>query len=415
MTLVDNTSIVAFISCVQKDTFMFSRKIIDTFEAFGVESLSFEEIIDMLKNADEMYFNEAESFLSDEQYDSVKRYAETLQPSHPYFAKVGSEVRGSKVKLPFSMGSLTQAYEGDIEKWIKKYNLYSQNLFVTEKLDGVSVLLVYGEGGQFKIAYSRGDGIEGADITRHLMKIKQVPMRVVEKEPMVIRAEAIISKENFAKIQPLVKNRAGQPYKNPRNMMAGVMNAETNPDIIYQYIDIIAYEVVVSGHNFNKRETLYSLHEKNDFKIPQSKLIYGRDVNDGSLTEILNEFRATTSYEIDGVVIEVNDIDLRNKIVPTKDTLNPEYARKFKIADANNYAETEVIEVQWSVSKDGYLKPRLKVNPIKLLGVEINYCTAFNAKFIVENNIGPGAIVGIVRSGDVIPLITKVIKSMPIS
>jgi NAD-dependent DNA ligase len=95
---------------------------------------------------------------------------------------------------------------------------------------------------------------------------------------------------------------------------------------------------------------------------------------------------------------------------PTRDTLNPSYAIKYKVADASNLAVATVKEVEWNVSKHGYLKPRVCIHPIELVGVTIKHATGFNAKFIFANKIGPGAKVEITRSGDVIPFIQKVVK-----
>ena len=106
------------------------------------------------------------------------------------------------------------------------------------------------------------------------------------------------------------------------------------------------------------------------------------DLNDADLTKYLNKRRKGNDYAIDGLVIEVDDAKKRAKINPTRDSLNPEYARKFKVADASNLAVAKVIEVQWNISKDGYLKPRVKIEPTELVGVTVQHATGFNAKFI---------------------------------
>ena len=372
------------------------------------DDVSLGQIIEILQTADDLYTNEGESFLTDEQYDALKQYAQRMAPAHVYFTGVGSSVRGGKVKLPYPMGSLTQAYQGDMQKWIQKHQLDEQQIVITEKLDGISVQLVYGERGRFQIAFSRGDGFEGADVSRHISKIEGVPVRVASREPMVIRAEVIITKENFKKIQPLIKSRSGQPYKNPRNCIAGIMNASENLELVYDYIDVVAYEII--GGVSNKQVTLQSLYEDNQFIIPNHIVVTGKDISDDFLTSTLNRFRNESNYEIDGIVVEVDNLALRKKINPSKETLNPEYARKYKVADAANLATATVKGVEWATSKDGYLKPTVIVEPITLVGVTIQRATGFNAKFIVDNKIGPGAQVKITRSGDVVPYILEVTK-----
>lgn len=378
--------------------------ILGSFEDYPIEVL-----VEALRSADDLYANEGESFFTDEQYDTLKQYVTASDPSNVYLTGVGSSIRGGKIKLPYKMGSLTQAYEGDMQKWVEKHNLKKEELVVTEKLDGVSVLIVYGEGGKFQIAYSRGDGLEGADVSRHISKIESVPTRVASREPMVIRAEVIISKKNFKKVQPLVKSRSGKQYKNARNMMAGVMNASENSEVVYDYIDVVAYEII-SPAGMDKSKQLRILYEDNQFVIPRYVDLKGQQLTDDNLTQWLTEFRDESSYEIDGVVVEVDLANLRKKINPSKDTLNPEYARKYKVADASNLAIATVVDVEWNISKDGYLKPRVKITPVELVGVTVQHATGFNAKFIKENKIGPGAQIKITRSGDVIPFILEVVK-----
>lgn len=375
----------------------------------SVEDFKWEEILEVLQTADDLYTNDGESFITDTQYDTLKQYAHGLNPGHVYFTGVGSSVRGGKIKLPHKMGSLTQAYEGDIVKWVEKYNLQKQPCVITEKLDGVSVLIVYGEGGRLQIAYSRGDGVEGADVTRHISKIEGVPIRVAEREPIAIRAEVIISKKNFEKVRALVKSRSGRPYKNARNMIAGIMNAESNPDIVYDYIDVVAYEVINGKHD--KEQTLDLLHQDNQFVVPRYIVLSGEDLTDDNLPQVLNTFRNESEYEIDGIVIEVDNANLRKKINPTKDTLNPEYARKYKIADASNYAEPTIVDIELNVSKDGYVKPVLVFTPVELVGVTISRCTGFNMKFIRDNEIQPGTKIRLIRSGDTIPFCQGIASS----
>lgn len=370
---------------------------------------SIDDIIATLQVADDLYFNSEDTIFSDADYDAVKQYAYENAPNHSYFIGVGSEVRGSKVKLPYPMGSLTQAYLGDIEHWVVKHNLTNDDIIATEKLDGVSVLIVYDSTGKLQIAYSRGDGTNGADITRHISKIAAVPQQLPTRAAMVVRAEAIISKDNFPKIQSQVKTRGGQQYKNARNMMAGLMNSSTNDPIVYQFIDIVAYEIL-SPTDGDKTSQLTTLDAVCGFNVPEYQLLKGAGLNDHSLSALVQSMRENSAYEIDGIVLEVCDAERRKTINPTKDTLNPEYARKYKVADESNNAIATVIEVQWNISKDGYLKPRVKIEPIELVGVTVQHATGFNGKFIVENGIGPGAKIRITRSGDVIPFIVETIQ-----
>jgi len=379
------------------------------FNISAIESYTTEELISFLEKADSQYFNDEESFLEDNEYDAIKQYAHTLDPTNAYFGRIGSTVRGGKVDLPSRMGSLDQVYSGDTKKWIKKYGLENDNFVISDKLDGNSVLLVYGRNGKFQSAYTRGDGFQGADITRHALKMPSIP-KVIEAtgETVMIRAENIISPANFKIVNTGRWSRGGRVYKNPRNMVAGQMNASEVDQMILNMIDCIAYEVI--GAPMSKCSQFEFLQD-NGFKTAVFDIYPATSMDDLNLAEILGARRRDTKYEIDGIVIDVDSLKTRQRIA-TED-LNPTYSVKFKIADANNTAVTEVTNVDWNLSKNGYWKPRVQFKAVQLVGVTIQNASGFNAKFIKDNNIGPGAKIRITRSGDVIPFIQEVVSPAP--
>jgi NAD-dependent DNA ligase len=386
----------------------------------SVHQLPVENIIKLLQLADQDYFNindEAStgpSPLSDAEYDALKQLAQRMAPSDEYFTGVGSKVRGAAVKLPYQMGSLDQIYAGDYDVWVARHRINTAMVAVSDKLDGNSAMLVYNAKGKLQIAFSRGDGVEGADNTRHMTLIPNVPSKV--KLPadwegnLVVRAEVIIPIATFEKIRGVVMSRSGKPYKNPRNMVAGVMNASTNNPIVYQHIHVVAYEII--GSDLGKEEQ-FALLGKLGFETARHTMHSADMLSEDLLTRMLTLNRRTSAYEIDGLVIDVDAADLRKEINPTKDTLNPAYAVKFKVADASNRATPKVTGVTWAISKDGYLKPTIQIEPTDLVGVTIQNCTGFNAKFIKENGIGPGARIVLVRSGDVIPFCQSVVSPAP--
>lgn len=346
--------------------------------------------------------------ITDEQYDALFQYVSVTDPGNNYFYGVGSEVRGGKVKLPYTMGSLTQAYSGgDLTKWITDNKLENEKVAVTEKLDGISALIVYGQNGKMQIAYSRGDGVEGADITRHVSKIRQVPKQV--NGAMDVRAEILFSKKTWESIKTKIKRSGGAFYKNARNATAGLMNASESDPIAYDNLSVVAYEIL--GQDLDKSEQLNKL-AANGFSVPDTDIVNGLYVTDTKMTNLLNRMRTNSRFEIDGIVIDINDSADRAFLLRNKDSssLNPDFARKYKVADASNMAIATVIEVQWNISKNGYLKPRVKIQPVELVGVTVQHATGFNAKFIKENGIGPGAKIQITRSGDVIPFIVGVVS-----
>jgi len=276
-----------------------------------------DELVTVLTFADDQYHNRAstgELSLSDQQYDSLRRYVEMTAPDHAYFASgaVGSEVRGGKVKLPFPMGSLNQIYEGEIVGWVAQRGLQSASFITTDKLDGASGLTMW-KRGELQIAYSRGDGVEGADITRHIKRFHFIPKTLKDKSDLPIRGEVILTKKNFISLRDELVRRGKREYKNARNMVAGLMNSSENDPVVYSYLHFVAYEIV--GDTRSKLEQLKHLKELG-FMVPPYDTVGGGDLNDKYLTALLEDARARTEYEIDGIVIDVNSQVERSKLNP---------------------------------------------------------------------------------------------------
>lgn len=369
------------------------------------DDYSFEYILPILTKLDNIYFNETdeEPFVSDAEYDVIKMIGQRKAPNHKYFTGIGSEVRGGKIKLPFPLGSLDQIEIGGIQKWVDSNNLDGEGMILTEKMDGASCLVLYDSEGFFQIAYSRGDGINGADWSRHIRYLLTVPIAAIPNS--AIRGEVIISTVAFEYLKTRVFKNNGEPYKNPRNMVSGLMNSKVLPDIALPFITFFAYEIINS--DLAKMNMLNELLD-HMFLVPFAEMHF--HISDEILTEFLNKRRDECEYEIDGVVVDVNPAEVRKAMVRDRSSLNPCYTIKYKVADESNYAVAKVIDVEINPSMHSILKPRVHFNPINIQGVTIQYATGFNAKFIYDNKIGPGAEIAITRSGDVIPYILKTVK-----
>ena len=373
------------------------------------EDFDTDQMIEVLVAADEAYHSSGEPIMEDSDYDAMRRYCQTSDPTNPYFIGVGSDVRGGKIPLPYPMGSLDQVEVGEIAKWVSDNDLRDEHMVTTDKLDGASAMVVYDEEGNFQIAYSRGNGTEGADISRHMKHI--VPTKIDSGgEAFIIRGEVIISKTNFPIIQGKVRTSGGDVYKNARNMVSGCMNASSREAVVYKYIDFVAYEIVRPLETGTHTDDLATLKDLGFKTVHNLFIANGADLDDEGLAGILTERREKCDYEIDGLVIGVDNPFTRDRLSPTRDSLNPGHAIKYKVQDASNLAIAEVVEVEWNASKHGYLKPRVRILPVQLVGVTVQHATGFNAKFISDNGIGPGAKVQITRSGDVIPFIQEVIE-----
>ena len=345
-----------------------------------------KEIITFLEDCDKAFFNTNKTILNDDMYDLVKDYLKKLDPKNAYFKRVGADEE-TKVKLPYWMGSLDKIKDDEkaINNWKKIYN---GSAIVSDKLDGISCLF-YKNNDNIKI-YTRGNGIEGQDIS-HLRNYITFPN--VTETKFAIRGELIISRINWESIKDLGSNA--------RNVVAGAIHSKILNKTLLNNIEFLAYDILFPEM---KIEDTFNYFTKNNIKCAYYKLLQESDINLQSSSKHLESRRNESDYEIDGIVIYNNK---QQKLVNGK---NPKYAFAFKSILTHEQAEVIVTDVEWNVSMHKYMKPIIKFNEVVISGVKIKQATGFNGKFINDNIIGPGSRIVIIRSGDVIPHVLKVLS-----
>uniref|UniRef100_A0A6C0EAL8 DNA ligase (NAD(+)) n=1 Tax=viral metagenome TaxID=1070528 RepID=A0A6C0EAL8_9ZZZZ len=353
------------------------------------KTLSEQDLEDILRKLSEVYYNTDKSLVNDDIFDLLKNELKKKNSKNPFLTEVGAPVKGTKekVKLPYPMGSLNKVYPNtdDLAKWTKKYKgIY----VVSDKLDGASAQIYKDDKGKLYM-YSRGDGEVGQNIS-HLLNVVNVPKTALEKMPndCSVRGELIMSKKNFKKVKG---------KENPRNTVAGLINSKTVDREIAKLTDFIAYSVLHPRYKQNEQMKLLNKWTFDTVEYKEMKVI-----DDDKLEKYLVKRREESDYEMDGLVC----VDSSDKY--KSEAGYPTHAVAFKISGET--VDTKVVRVIWTASMDKYLKPKIEIEPVKLLGTTITYATAFNAKFVEDNKIGKGAIVKITRGGDVIPDIVEVVK-----
>jgi DNA polymerase/3'-5' exonuclease PolX len=347
---------------------------IQNFKKNGINvlhTLSEHELTEMIKLANILYRN-FQPIMTDNEYDILQDYITEKFPSNQEVFKVGAPVEKNKAQLPYEMASMDKIKPdtGILTNWTKKF---TGPYVLSCKLDGVSGL--YSTEGKTPKLYTRGDGKVGQDVSYLIPHL-----RLPKTHDIVIRGEFIIPKMTF-------ETKYKTTFANPRNMVAGIINQKAVNEAIND-VHFVAYEVIKpvlkpsNQMSFLQTQDIETVLNKTVSTLPNGSSALSNEL----LSETLVEWRQNYAYEIDGVIV-TDDKNYSRK------SGNPEHAFAFKMVLSDQIAEAKVVDVIWTPSKDGYLKPRVQIEPINLGGVRIEYATGFNGAFINDNKVGIGAII----------------------
>ena len=350
-----------------------------------INNSSQKDIEKFITTCSEYYYNSdsGETLVSDQTFDFIKDFLEKKYPTSKVLNQIGSNIKKYKVKLPFHMGSMNKKKtEKEINKWI---NDYPGEVIISDKLDGISFLLS-SYNGIYKI-YTRGNGTYGKDIT----EIQNYVSLPKSKDSFVVRGEILVSKKNYEKFKG--------NFSNPRSFVAGMSNQKdfSKKKDYLKLLDFVCYEFILpemKPEDQMKNLKKIGFQTVNNLKSPK--------FNFPSLSEYMLERKKKSIYEIDGLIITQNKNNARNT------DGNPKYSFAFKMD--LEFAITKVINVEWNASKHGKLKPIVNIEPTLLCGTTNRKATGNNADFIVKNGIGPGAIIKMIKGGEIIPKIVEVLE-----
>ena len=350
-----------------------------------------EELVSVLEEFSRSYYNTGKPMVSDEVYDLLYGVLSQKDPMNKFLFETGAKLDKDMVQLPCFMPKLSKVKaESDVlSKWREQYR---GPYVVSEKLDGTAALFHKTEDGLLKL-YSRGDGCYGQDISALIPYVIPVTAKIQSiPKGSIIRGELILSKDDF--------NTLSGTYKNARNAVSGLVNCKT----LGKRLDLanktqfIAHELIEPGMVRVEQMVLLA---KWGFSVVNHQVI--TDLNTEWASQYLQERRTESEFKSDGLVIADSSKIYENSLDV------PDHLFAFKMILTDQVFESIVVDVIWTASGYNYLKPRVQIEPVSILGVEIRFASGFNAKYIVQNCIGPGAVVKIIRSGDVIPDIQGVI------
>ncbi len=368
-----------------------------------------------------LYYEKDAPKISDYEYDMMFRelceleaeYPELRTPDSPS-GRVGGRAldKFEKYTHTVRMGSLTDVFSYDeLRDFVDRMTdaLGDDAEFSVEpKIDGLSVSLIY-ENGIFVKGATRGDGIVGEDVTENLRTIKSIPLKLAEALPyLVVRGEVYMPRRVFDELNE-AREAAGQPlFANPRNAAAGSLR-QLDPKIAAsRRLDILVFNLQEGSPYLDGRackthsESLGRLAELG-FSTVKERIVAIGYAGIAAHVERLGDMRDELSFDMDGAVIKVNDLDSRVKI--GEGTSTPKWAVAYKYPPEEK--ETRLLSIDIQVGRTGVLTPIANLEPVRLAGTTVSRATLHNAQFIKEKDVKLGDLVVIRKAGEIIPEIVR--------
>ena len=375
-----------------------------------------DELIQQLNEANYRYYVLDDPKMLDFEYDKLLRELENLELEHPEFARqdsptkrVGGEAlsKFEKVEHPVPLMSLQDVFSmEELDDFLEKiHTAYPSATFSVEpKVDGLSVALEY-ENGVFVRGATRGDGVIGEDVTENLKTIRSIPM-TLQNAPrrLIVRGEVFMPKKRFEQLNQRQEEEGKPLFANPRNAAAGSLR-QLDPKIAAQRgLDILIFNVqLAEGVSFTTHVESLDFLKKLQFKVVPYSLL-SRDSEIHAQIEAINENRGEFSCDIDGAVIKVNELHLRDLLGAT--AKSPRWAVAYKYPPEIKPTIVEDIVVQ--VGRTGVLTPKAVVKAVRLAGTTVTNATLHNQDFISQRDIRIGDTVRIRKAGEIIPEILDV-------
>lgn len=374
------------------------------------------ELTRLLNQANYKYYVLDNPDMPDFEYDRLLRELENLEAEHPQYVqpdsptlRVGGQAlsKFEKVNHPVPLMSLQDVFSvEELNDFLDKIkSSYPNTAFTVEpKIDGLSVALEY-ENGVFVRGATRGDGVVGEDVTENLKTIRSIPMVLKNAPPrLIVRGEVYMPKQSFEKLNAKQEEEGKPLFANPRNAAAGSLR-QLNPQIVAQRgLDILIFNVqLAEGVAFTHHSQSLNYLKDLQFKVVPYRLLDTTEAIDAQVSSI-NDNREQLPCDIDGAVIKVDDLALREKLGATAKF--PRWAAAYKYPPEVKPTVVEDIVVQ--VGRTGVLTPKAVVRPVRLAGTTVTNATLHNQDFISERDIRIGDTVFIRKAGEIIPEILEV-------
>ena len=380
-----------------------------------------KELVELLNRYATEYYTSDNPSVSDSEYDRLYRELVELEKAHPEQVLPDSPTHrvGGKILDGF-------------EKYSHQYPLYSlQDAFSREeldafdarvrkelddvtyicelKIDGLSISLTY-EQGIFVAGATRGDGSVGENITENLKRVKDIPLSLPEKLDITVRGECYMPRASFNQVN-LARQENGEPeFANPRNAAAGTLRQLDTGVVAKRNLATFLYQEASPSTRDSQEKVLNHLEQLGFVVNPRRLLAHSMDEVWEFIKEVGQE-RDQLPYDIDGVVIKVNDLAGQEQLGFTVKA--PKWAVAYKFPAEEK--EAKLLSVDWTVGRTGVVTPTANLTPVQLAGTTVSRATLHNVDYIAEKDIRKDDTVIVYKAGDIIPAVLRVVESKRVS
>ena len=380
-----------------------------------------KELVELLNRYAYEYYTKDAPSVSDSEYDQLYRELVELETAHPDEIlpespthRVGGMVlKGfTKYQHQYPLYSLQDAFSREeLEAFDQRVRKEFPSIsYVCElKIDGLSISLTY-ENGVLVTGATRGDGSVGEDITENLKRVKDIPLVLPEPVNITVRGECYMPRASFDRVNQIRQENGEPEFANPRNAAAGTLRQLDTKIVAKRNLATFLYQEVSPTDQSSQEGVLEKL-ARLGFVVNQERVLAEDMEQIWDFIQKVAQLREDLPYDIDGIVIKVNDLAVQEELGFTVKA--PKWAVAYKFPAEEK--EAKILSVDWTVGRTGVVTPTANLTPVQLAGTTVSRATLHNVDYIAEKDIHQDDTVIVYKAGDIIPAVLRVVKDKRVS
>ena len=380
-----------------------------------------KELVELLNRYAYEYYTKDAPSVSDSEYDQLYRELVELETAHPDEIspespthRVGGVVlKGfTKYQHQYPLYSLQDAFSREeLEAFDQRVRKEFPSIsYVCElKIDGLSISLTY-ENGVLVTGATRGDGSVGEDITENLKRVKDIPLVLPEPVNITVRGECYMPRASFDRVNQIRQENGEPEFANPRNAAAGTLRQLDTKIVAKRNLATFLYQEVSPTDQSSQEGVLEKL-ARLGFVVNQERVLAEDMEHIWDFIQKVAQLREDLPYDIDGIVIKVNDLAVQEELGFTVKA--PKWAVAYKFPAEEK--EAKILSVDWTVGRTGVVTPTANLTPVQLAGTTVSRATLHNVDYIAEKDIHQNDTVIVYKAGDIIPAVLRVVKDKRVS